>query len=212
MKKIIKNFYWTFIKRKNFSQGLEEKFINDYFKKQNGFYIDVGCHDPFRFSNTAYLYKQGWRGINIDANEESIARFDKYRDRDINIRALISNEKKTLEYYYFNDHALNGVLENDRVEELLGLKYKIVKKEYLNTITLNQILEKYPPAGIVDFLNIDVEGKELYVLKSIDLNKNLAKMIMVEQNNNFNQIQKYLNRFNYKLIDKIDRNLVFEKI
>ena len=91
------------------------------------------------------------------------------------------------------------------------MKYKIVKKEYLNTITLNQILEKYPPAGIVDFLNIDVEGKELYVLKSIDLNKNLAKMIMVEQNNNFNQIQKYLKRFNYKLIDKIDRNLVFEK-
>ena len=134
-----------------------KKNLSDYFKKQNGFYIDVGCHDPLDFQ-MQYLYKQGWRGINIDANEESIARFDKYRDRDINIRALISNEKKTLEYYYFNDHALNGVLENDRVEELLGLKYKIVKKN-INTITLNQILEKYPPAGIVDFLNIDVEVK-----------------------------------------------------
>ena len=63
--------------------------------------------------------------INIDANEESTATFDKYRDRDINIRALFLM-KKTLEYYYFNDHVLN-VLENDR-EELLGLEYKIVKR------------------------------------------------------------------------------------
>lgn len=212
MKKIIKNFYWTFLKRKNFSQGLEEKFILDYFKKNNGFYIDVGSHDPFRFSNTSLLYKRGWKGVNIDANEETISRFNKFRKRDINIRALISDKIKELEYYYLNDHALNGVLEKPRLEKLLNLNYKIIKKEKFQTITLDKILEKIThPLALIDFLNIDVEGKELDVLKSIDLNKYKVKIIMVEQNDKLNKIENYLSKFNYKLIETIDRNLVFEK-
>ena len=129
MIKFLKNFYWTFFKRKNFSQGFEEKFISEYFKKNNGFYIDVGSHDPFRFSNTAYLFKKGWKGINIDANVDSIIRFNKYRKTDLNIRALISSEAKTLEYYYFNESALNGVIDDVRLNLLLSKDYKIIKKE-----------------------------------------------------------------------------------
>lgn len=208
----LKNLYWSNIKRKNFSQGGEEIFLKTYFKdKLNGFYIDVGCHDPYRYSNTAFLYKLGWTGINIDANEKSIERFKKYRDRDKNIRALVFDEKNSLKYYYFNDHALNGVLENDRVGELLELEYKIIKIENLQTITLDKILENNRPPGIIDLLNIDVEGKELNVLNSIDLNKYFVKIIMVEQNNNLNQIENYLLKFNYRLKTKVDRNLVFEK-
>ena len=60
-------------------------------------------------------------------------------------------------------------------------------------------------------MNIDVEGKELDVLKSIDLNKYKVKIIMVEQNDKLNKIENYLSKFNYKLIETIDRNLVFEK-
>ncbi len=33
----------------------------------SGFYVDVGAHDPFRFSNTYLFYRLGWSGINIDA-------------------------------------------------------------------------------------------------------------------------------------------------
>ena len=100
--------------------------MKSYFKNKFNGFIDVGCHDPFRYSNTAYLHRL--TGINIDANEKSVERF-KNMNRDKNIRALVFDEKKSLKYYYLNDHALNGVLENDRVEELLDLKYKIIKKE-----------------------------------------------------------------------------------
>jgi hypothetical protein len=38
----------------------------------NGCYIDVGAHDPSRFSVTRHLYQRGWSGINVDANPHLI--------------------------------------------------------------------------------------------------------------------------------------------
>ncbi|TLD96815.1 hypothetical protein LS71_004220 [Helicobacter jaachi] len=54
-------------------------------KRDSGFYVDVGAHHPFRFSNTYLFYTQGWRGINIDATPGSMEAFRKYRARDINL-------------------------------------------------------------------------------------------------------------------------------
>jgi len=207
----LKKFYWTFFKRKNFSQSNEEDFIKEYFKNKKGFYIDVGCHDPFRYSNTALLYKKGWSGINIDANEYSINRFKKFRKRDINIKGLVSNFKKKVKYYHFSDHALNGVVDDERLEVLKNNKYKILKIEHLETISLNEILKKTNILKNIDFLTIDVEGNEINVLKSIDLIKYNVRLIMVEQNNNSKLLEDYLLKFNYKLLKTIDRNLVFEK-
>ena len=78
---MIKNFaifiYWFLIKRSNFSQGDEEKILNDIFSnKKKGFYVDVGCYHPKRFSNTAFLYGKGWNGINIDANTKNLKLFN----------------------------------------------------------------------------------------------------------------------------------------
>src|SRR3989344_293995 len=52
--------------------------------KKKGFYVDVGAHDPVRFSNTKRFYDKGWSGINIDPNPWLIKKFQKQRDRDIN--------------------------------------------------------------------------------------------------------------------------------
>jgi hypothetical protein len=50
-----------------FSQEGEDILIPFFLKnEERGIYVDVGAHHPFRFSNTALLYSQGWHGINID--------------------------------------------------------------------------------------------------------------------------------------------------
>ncbi len=43
--------------------------------QRSGFYVDVGAHHPFRFSNTCYFHRLGWRGINIDADPDAMALF-----------------------------------------------------------------------------------------------------------------------------------------
>ena len=85
--------YWL----KSYSQEGEDIILARIFgKQQNGFYVDVGAHHPYRFSNTYFFYKRGWKGINIDAMPGSMKIFNKYRPRDKNIEAGISDTKKKI--------------------------------------------------------------------------------------------------------------------
>ncbi len=70
----------------SYSQNGEDRILARIYERQRyGFYVDIGAHHPFRFSNTYLLYKRGWNGINIDAMPKSMELFNKYRNRDINI-------------------------------------------------------------------------------------------------------------------------------
>lgn len=100
-------------KRKTYSQDLEDIFINEYFKNKNcGFYIDIGCYHPIKYSNTALLYNRGWKGINIDMNSTSIDLFNIARNRDINICSAISSTNKQVTQ--FIDHSYSPVNTIDK--------------------------------------------------------------------------------------------------
>ena len=52
------------------SQYGEDREIGKFFeKKSKGYYFDIGCFHPIRYSNTFYLFKKGWQGTNIDVNQ-----------------------------------------------------------------------------------------------------------------------------------------------
>ncbi len=45
-----------------FGEFGEDILINRFFRKKNdGFYVDIGCYHPIKGSLTYYLYKKGWR-------------------------------------------------------------------------------------------------------------------------------------------------------
>ena len=74
--------------RRNYSQFGEQFYLERVFANRNeGFYVDVGAHHPFRFSNTYWAYLKGWHGINIDPNSEAIELFDVFRKRDYNLKS-----------------------------------------------------------------------------------------------------------------------------
>ena len=46
-------------KRTSYSQFKEDLFINNYFKNKSiGFYVDIGCYHPVKYSNTALIYNR----------------------------------------------------------------------------------------------------------------------------------------------------------
>ena len=133
IKKSIKNNLRLY-KNNSYSQEGEDLILHKIFPdKKNGFYVDIGAHHPFRFSNTYYFYRKGWRGVNIDAAPGSMKLFNKYRSRDINIEAAISNKIETLTYYKFNDPALN-TFDKDLAQTRIGNKYKIISDSTQNHI------------------------------------------------------------------------------
>jgi FkbM family methyltransferase len=166
----------------SYSQEGEDLILRRIFEhKQKGFYVDVGAYHPFLFSNTYIFYLRGWRGINIDATPGSMRLFNKFRKRDINLEIAVGEKEETLTYYMFNEPALNTFDEN-WVKEMNGkMGYYIVKKVPIKVYPLLKILEKYLPKDQeIDFLNIDVEGKDFEVLKGNDWNKYRPKVVLVE--------------------------------
>ena len=106
-----KKIYYSKYSNKSYSISYVDLVVNRIFSKiKKGIYVDLGCNHPIKFNNTYLLYKRGWTGINIDSDEKSIKEFNKLRNKDININAIVSSENKSIKYYFYHDRsALNTV-------------------------------------------------------------------------------------------------------
>ena len=99
----LKNQFWKGFANVYYSQSGEDIIIGNFFQNKNkGFFVDVGAYHPKHYSNTYLLYKNGWRGINIEPNPASIKLFNKYRKNDINLQTGVLNENKEAYYHIFN--------------------------------------------------------------------------------------------------------------
>lgn len=218
MKNLI-NILIGFLK-KSFSQDGEDKFLEKYLKnKKYGFYVDIGAHHPFRFSNTYLFYKKGWRGINIDATPGSMKLFKTLRPLDINIEIPISNKNRKINYYIFDESALNSFSLKLSKDRDLNTKYKIKKIVKLLPKKLSEILDTYLPKKTkIDFMSIDVEGYEYEVLESNNWEKYMPEYLLVEVLEydsvkiHKDKIYKFMKDKKYKLIKTIGRTAIFKLI
>ena len=224
---IFKFFYFTFqlLKAKfkpriiNANWGLDLIINNVFRNKKNGIYIDVGCFHPFKGNNTKLLYDKGWSGINIDLDFHTIELFEHIRKRDENIHAAISETEEEKELYFFHNRSAINSLDRKR-----KISAKEVKK--IKTLTLNSILEKSKFKNKkINLLLIDVEGHELEVIKSINLERYLPEMVIIESlddnlsklefsNQNINTvlssaIYKHMTSYNYHFVNWLHSDLVF---
>ena len=200
-----------------YSQNGEDLILNRFLEnKKNGFYIDIGAHHPIRFSNTYLFYKKGWRGINIDAMPGSMDLFNKIRSRDINIEKGIANIKSEFMFYQFNESALNTFCKKEAFGKNRD-NYKIINKSIVKVDTLENLLNKFLPKDIeIDFMNIDVEGKDEEVLFSNNWNKYRPNIILVESlkktliNKKPCSIIEFLNSKGYSLLNKAYDTFIFK--
>jgi hypothetical protein len=98
-----------------------------------GFYIDVGSRHPIHHSVTKLLYRQGWRGLNIEPNSYYRQLTDYDRPNDTQLPYGLDVETRTLK----------GVCEEHGVETISLLKLSAKGSEY-NILSGND-WEKYRP-------------------------------------------------------------------
>jgi FkbM family methyltransferase len=165
-----------------YAQDGEDMILRRMFEGQSqGFYVDVGAHHPFRFSNTCYFHRHGWHGINIDANPAAIDEFRRYRPSDINVCVGISDASGTLAFHRFNESALDTFDAALAAERAKLPGYRLVEKSEVAVRRLGEVLVEHLPAGqSIDFLSVDVEGLDLQVLKSNDWSRFRPRVLLVE--------------------------------
>jgi FkbM family methyltransferase len=211
-----------FYKKNSYSFGGVDLLVNYLFKNINkGTYIDVGAQNPVSNNNTYLLYKRGWNGINIDLDLKNIELFNLTRNTDINICAALSSSTNEVNLYFYHEKSSINTIEK-KIANLHEAKFKEIKK--IKTITLNAVVED-TKLNKINYLNIDVEGHELEVLKGFDLIKHKPDVISVEyldlkmkklefKNNNLNsvlssELYKHMIENNYSLINWSHADLIF---
>ena len=149
--------------------------------KKNGFYVEIGAHHPKRFSNTYLFYRRGWTGINIDAMPGSMRLFKKWRPRDTSLGVGVAQHTDTLDYYIFNEPALNGFSpELSQKRDQASNPYSVIDIVKVDVFPLREILNRHLGERDIDFLSVDVEGLDLDVLKSNDWSKYRPKLVLSE--------------------------------
>jgi FkbM family methyltransferase len=205
----------------SFSQEGEDMILSRFFEGENasGFYVDVGAHHPQRFSNTYLFYLQGWRGINIDPLPGSMGSFNESRPRDINLECAISDKAHELTYYEFNEPALNS-FSKELAEQREGLRdYRLIGTRKITTHRLADILAEHLPKNQqIDFLNVDVEGLDLQVLRSNDWEKYRPTYVLAEnlQREAMDRLPTapvvvYMREIGYELYSKTVNTLIFRR-
>jgi FkbM family methyltransferase len=217
IKERIRNIFIDPNRVEAFSQEGEDIFLKRIFSSvPNGFYVDVGAHHPSRFSNTYMFYREGWRGINIDAMPGSMEYFSKRRPEDINLEYPVGTSGQELTYYIFDDPALNGFSKEISDIRNKDTSYKVVDTKSLKIMSLKEILDKHlPESQDIHFMSIDVEGLELDVLKSNDWKRYRPKMLIVEiletdlENLATSEAYQFLKDSNYRLVGKTYHSYFF---
>ena len=165
----------------SFSQLGEDRVLWWIFEQRHaGFYVDIGCHQPYRFSNTALLHiANGWRGINVDVDERSIAAFREARPNDVNVCAAVGGEVSQLEVTMFQAGELNTF---DPTMAANPARAKLIlEKRLVDVLPLRDILREHvSPGQKIDFLNVDIEGLDHVALASNDWDQFVPEVIAVE--------------------------------
>ncbi len=201
-----------------YSQDGEDMVLRRLFEgKERGFYVDVGAHHPYRFSNTCYFYRRGWRGINIDPNPDAIAEFRRDRPSDINVCVGVSDKTGDLSFHFFNEPALN-TFDPDLATERARLPgYRLLEIRNVPVRRLDDLLSEHlPRERKIDFLSIDVEGMDLSVLRSNDWTRFRPRILLVEARERTvaaienDPINVFAVTAGYRLIAKTLNTLIYE--
>lgn len=199
------NMIWQNSSTAQYGEDMALRHLMGRVLPSRGVYVDVGAYHPIRYSNTFFLYQMGWRGINIDANVDTIKLFDAFRKEDRNINSGVSNKTEDdMTYYMFAESGYNTFeqsLAEDRrgkgVSKYLGSRSVSVRK--LDDILLAENVEK------IDYLNIDIEGFDEKVIAGFDFEKYMPTCVSIETY--APSIEEYMQSNMYKIFSDMGYSL-----
>lgn len=170
--------------------------LDAIFKKNNGFFIELGANDGISQSNTAFFeFFRGWKGLLIEPS------IDKYKQCITNRPNSIVKNYACVDNHFCQDH-IYGDFNGSLMASVQGERLKSSELVIATTITLEKLLDNYSsPQQVIDFLSLDTEGYELPILKGLNLNKYRPRYMLIEiYTKDFAEIVSFLLSYNYILL------------
>ena len=199
------------------SQIGQDRFIDEFFdKKENAFFVDIGASDGITCSNTYFLEKyRKWKGICIEPLPEEFKKLQNNRI-SINLNVSVSDFEGETDFTHIEGYAnmLSGITKEYNETHLERIKGEVnhyggkINNIKVPVKSLQSIFDEYNVKD-VDFCSIDTEGSEFNIVKSINFEKTLIKVFIIENNYKETEIEEFLKNKNYTLHTKLEWDDVF---
>lgn len=144
-------------------------------------YLDLGANHAISLSNTYTFYKDGARGVLVEANPDLVQELKGYRPEDIVINRLVSTgEDVRLPFYILNGDGLSS-FDKESIDDALSKNHhlKLEKVVEVQSISFKEIQEKYFQEAPI-LLDVDIEGYDFEIIKAIDYELWRPLIILVE--------------------------------
>lgn len=141
-------------------------------------YLDLGANRPKEMSNTYFFYEQGATGTLVEANPALIPALQKERSGDTILNRCIA--PKSGEIIPFHVMNVDGLSTPEDVTDLLANNPDLQLLETVNveTISVNDLLAQMHQVPLL--VNIDIEGMEMEILRSIDFTQYRPLVLILE--------------------------------
>jgi len=147
-----------------------------------GCFVEVGCIDGRRFSNTLALEEAGWSGICIEAHSAYIESIRRNRPGSAVVHAAVGERDLDEVDFFACDRGTFSTLDEsleDEFRERFGEFFTGFELQRPPLRRISTILAD-AAAPAVDVLSIDVEGAELRALGGLDLERHSPRVIIIE--------------------------------
>ncbi|MEM5518507.1 FkbM family methyltransferase [Henriciella sp. AS95] len=144
--------------------------------------MEFGALNGRDFSNTYLLEKIGWNGIVAEPHPHYSELVPANRNCHISKLCVFDVSNRTVNFRMVTGRpALSGIGKTQLSDNKRDLrnKYRTVK---IQTISLNDLLEKYAAPKVIDFISVDTEGSEYKILKKFDYDRWQVRCFCVEHN------------------------------
>lgn len=152
--------------------------------KRSGFFVEFGATDGKTLSNTWLLEKAfDWTGILAEPAKSWHAALAQERSCSICTECVW---QKTGEKLAFRETTVGefSTIDAIRNADLHAAKRHDGITYQVETISLNDLLERYQAPPVIDYISIDTEGSEYKILECFDFDRHTFRVITVEHNYN----------------------------
>jgi len=146
------------------------QFPDDYV----GTYLDAGASYPISGSNTYLLYERGWCGITIEPCEAPNHEQMRFRPRDYQIRAAVSNRVGTVDFFAAGESTVSTLCPIEAAKQV-----ERRQPLYITTIPTLRFADlnlNFEP----DVVSIDVEGYERQALEGFPFDRWRPRVFVLE--------------------------------
>jgi FkbM family methyltransferase len=160
------------------SQAKQELIVSNlHHQKRQGFFVDLAANDAFDMSNTFPLEQDwDWHGLCIEANPKYWRSLTHYRSCTT-IGAAVGKSNELVTFHFDKWGGVGGGIvgrnyDNSRVD---------ANDIQVYTVPLKDILDRHGAPSVIDYLSLDVEGAEHFIMESFPYDAYTVRVLTVER-------------------------------